>query len=165
MVLDKESTDTTPTATDSGSVAPPSHPRKRRRKTTESIPDTAPARRTRSQTTATRTGLQPSPSSQPAPSQPAPSQPMPMPLPLVHSPARRTERAKKIQTVTKPASQVYRYLPREMPDDLGGLPVRLSIDLSKIAADTVFSLDRDIPSHTYTMGFSRRQGSATRPPG
>lgn len=117
MVLDKASTDTTPTATDSGSIAPSSHPRKRRRKTTESIPDTAPARGTRSQTTATRTGLQPSPSSQPAP-----SQPMPVPLLLVHSPARRTKR-----TVTKPASQVYRYLPRDMPDDLGGLPVRLSL--------------------------------------
>lgn len=107
MVLDKELADASP-ATNS---------RKRRRKVTEHIPDTAPARHTRSATrsqtslastvtpTITRTTPQPAP-----------------PLPSMHSqaPVRKT---KKTQVVIKPASQVYRYLPRDMPEDLGGLPV------------------------------------------
>jgi hypothetical protein len=115
MVLDK---DATPTATDSGSVASPPHPRKRRRKITDPIPDTAPARNTRSTTRSQilETAVTPFTSTIP--------QPAPPPLTHVHSPARKPK--KKIQNVVKPSSQVYRYLPQDMPDDLGGLMVGLS---------------------------------------
>jgi hypothetical protein len=114
MVLDRESADARPTATDRGSVVPPPQPRKRRRKITEPTPD-APAHHTRS-ATGSQTTLAPTttyfiPHLQPAP-----------PLPHVHPPVRKTPK-KKIQAVTKPAAQVYRYLPRDMPNDLGGLPV------------------------------------------
>ena len=105
MILDRE---VTPTATNSGDA---SHPRKRRRKISVPIPDSVPARHTRSQTILTPTATRTFP------------HPLPEHLPLVHPPAKAK---KKVQAVTKPANQVYRYLPRDMPDDLGGLPVRFS---------------------------------------
>jgi len=110
MVLDQEPADTFP-ATNS---------RKRRKKTMEPIPDTTPARHTRS---ATRSQTSLASTVTPTRTIPQPAPPLPS---MPHSPAPKKKKTQKTRVVTKPASQVYRYLPQDIPDDLGGLPVCLS---------------------------------------
>jgi len=120
MTLDTAPIGTSPT------IILPSVPKKRRRKDTPPVPDTAPARNTRSYSRVSLATTLSIPGSRSSNDTAKAQQPPIQRTVIKDRPTRQLPKSRK-KPVTKPATQIYRVLPRDMPDDLGGLQVRYPI--------------------------------------
>lgn len=109
------------------------------------------------------------PTSAPDPVLPAPKRgpvapdsqkPLPKRVPAGNKPS------KKKATVVKAVAEIFRYLPREMPEDMGGLHVRYNIFDHPLSEPHLYFnlfLESHVPAHSNPLGPPRRERSPKKP--